>query len=90
MGFTDGLSKQDLIESVYEKGGYGMIIDKRYEWIDEDDLICEFIDVFDEEDIGDYAFDFKDGQYKVLKFDILYHNNLRSYYHFELGKDWLV
>ena len=86
--FTDNLKKGDLIESVYEGGGYGLITRKEYVWLDEYD-IDDAIN-YASEDLGDYAFDYKDGCYKVLQFDILINNHLSTYYHFQLGKDWYV
>mgnify|MGYP003117386238 FL=1 len=89
--FTDNLKKGDLIESVYEGGGYGLITRKEYVWVDEDDLEYEAgLDALSGLDVGNYAFDFKDGQYKVLEFAILINNSLSTYYHFQLGKDWYV
>jgi|8_EtaG_2_1085327.scaffolds.fasta_scaffold06647_7 hypothetical protein len=92
MNFTAKINKGDLIESVYEGGGFGLITRKEYIWVDEDT-----IDNFTGEgeflydlDIGDFAFDCKDDKYKVLQFDILYQNNLFTLYHFQLGMDWYV
>ena len=86
--FTDKLKKGDLIESVYEGGGYGLITRKEYVWLDEYD-IDDAIN-YASEDLGDYAFDYKDGYYKVLEFDILINNQLHTQYHFELGMDWNI
>ncbi len=92
MNFTDGINKEDLIESVYEGGGYGLITRKEYVWVGED-TIEDFTgegEFLEDIDIGDYAFDYKDGKYKVLQFDILYRNHLHTLYHFQLGMDWYV
>ena len=88
--FYDELKKGGLIESVYEGGGYGLITRKENVWIDEDELDRGYEISLRGLDIGDYAIDYKDGMYKVIEFDILINNQLSTYYHFELGKDWYV
>ena len=86
--FCDDINKEDLIESVWKGKGYGLVVDKRFVWISEDELFIE-LDGYDE-DMGDYAFDFKEGKYKVLEFDILFNNQLSTLYHFDLPKEWVV
>ena len=86
--FTDNLKEGGLIESVYEGGGYGLITRKEYVWLEVDEI--EDAINYASDDLGNYAFDYKDGYYKVLEFDILINNQLHTQYHFELGCDWNI
>ena len=86
--FYDKLKEGGLIESIYSGGGYGLITSKKQIWLDEDEMLIHTGQ--EVEDIGNYAFDYKDGHYAVYQFDILINNQLQSYLHFQLGLDWNV
>ena len=86
----DAINKEDLIQSVYRGGGYGMVVGKYEYWLDEEEFSDSLGNWVDVDELPIYSLDFKDDKYLVYEYVIVYNNQLSSHTHFRLQKDFVV
>ena len=86
----DAINKEDLIESIYKGGAYGMVVSKYEYWLDEEEMRESLDYEVDVDELANYSLDFKDDKYLVYEYVIVCNNKLSTHTHFNLQQDFAI